>query len=224
MKTMKNSAPSSHPTREAENEQRYIYAIVNSTTDVYVSYSVNALNADQAINEIGRNICLINPDTECFEKAKEVSQSDFHVCTLLKELLQPGILDEYPRSKEFQTILRNATIAVDCYSVQPLKVVGYRSRRGYAKVKARGFKKAWKRSLRIKNSSPTGPEWGYPGSGPSQLALSLLLWAGTDRRRSERLFSVFRAEKIEALPRTGFEFTKNEIRFWVRTKTAAHCG
>lgn len=224
MNTMKKSAPSSHPTREAESEQRYIYAVVNSATDVYVSCSVNALTADQAINEVGRNIGLINQNTECFEKAKEVSQSDFHVYTLLKDLLQPGILDEYPRSKEFRTILGNATEAVDYFSVQPLKVVGYRSRRGYAKVKAKGFKKAWKRSLKLVNKSPTGPEWGYPGSGPSQLALSLLLWAGADRRKAERLFSVFRAEKIEALPRTGFEFTKDEIRFWVRTKTAAHCG
>ena len=223
MKTKKNSTPSSHPTREAENEERYLFAVVNSTTDVYVS-SVNALNADQAINEVGRNIGLINPNTECFEKVKEAGKSDFHVCTLLKESLQPGILDEYPRNKEFQSILRNATESVNYYSVQPLKVVGYRNRRGYAKVKAKGFKKAWKRSLKIINRSPTGPEWGYPGSGPSQLALSLLIWAGTARRKAERLYVVFRAEKIEALPRTGFEFTKAEIRFWVRTKTAAHCG
>lgn len=30
-------------------------------------------------------------------------------------------------------------------------------------------------SLAIKNASPTGFEWGYGGSGPSQLALALLL-------------------------------------------------
>lgn len=43
MKTIKNSAPSSHPTREAENEGHYIYAVTNSTTGMYVKYAVNAL-------------------------------------------------------------------------------------------------------------------------------------------------------------------------------------
>ena len=34
------------------------------------------------------------------------------------------------------------------------------------------------RSQHLKNHSPTGFEWGYDGSGPSQLALALMLEAG----------------------------------------------
>lgn len=224
MKIIKDSALSSHPAREVEDEERYTYAVINSTTGMYVKCAVNALTADQAINEVGRNIGLLNPDTECFEKVKEASKSDFHVCTLLKDLLQPGILDEFPPSKSLHIILARAAEAVDYYSVQPLKVIGYRNRRGHAKVKAKGFKKAWKRSLKYMYSSPTGPEWGYPGSGPSQLALSLLLWAGSGRQEAERLYIVFRAEKIEIQSRDGFEFTKDEIRYWVNVNSATHDG
>jgi len=35
------------------------------------------------------------------------------------------------------------------------------------------------RSLKKRNHSPTGFNWGYIGSGPSQLALALLLDAAT---------------------------------------------
>ena len=33
----------------------------------------------------------------------------------------------------------------------------------------------WQMSLRICNHSPTGPDWGFGGSGPAQLALAMLL-------------------------------------------------
>lgn len=31
------------------------------------------------------------------------------------------------------------------------------------------------KSLKVRNHSPTGFAWGYPGSGPAQLALAILL-------------------------------------------------
>ena len=34
----------------------------------------------------------------------------------------------------------------------------------------------WERSLALRSHSPTGIEWGYLGSGPAQLALSILLY------------------------------------------------
>ena len=33
----------------------------------------------------------------------------------------------------------------------------------------------WRASLAVRSHSPTGPAWGYGGSGPAQLALAILL-------------------------------------------------
>ena len=45
-------------------------------------------------------------------------------------------------------------------------------------------------SLAVRNPSPTGPAWGYGGSGPIQLALAILL-AGTDEATAERFYQPF---------------------------------
>ena len=42
----------------------------------------------------------------------------------------------------------------------------------------------WRASLALPNHSPTGPAWGYGGSGPAQLALAILL-ALTDPETAE---------------------------------------
>ena len=34
----------------------------------------------------------------------------------------------------------------------------------------------WRSSLTVRNHSPTGPAWGYGGSGPAQLALEPSCW------------------------------------------------
>lgn len=62
-------------------------------------------------------------------------------------------------------------------------------------------------SLRIRNHSPTGFSWGYGGSGPSQLALAILLAAGLDSDHTEtwpggtaeRLYHRFKDEFIAPL-------------------------
>ena len=45
-------------------------------------------------------------------------------------------------------------------------------------------------SLAVRNPSPTGPAWGYGGSGPTQLALAILL-AVTDEATAERFYQPF---------------------------------
>lgn len=55
-------------------------------------------------------------------------------------------------------------------------------------------------SLKISNHSPTGFEWGYRGSGPSQLSLAILLEVcGEDIAR--RYYHTFKEEVIDNLPR-----------------------
>ncbi|MBF6570493.1 MAG: hypothetical protein IVW54_16625 [Candidatus Binataceae bacterium] len=51
-------------------------------------------------------------------------------------------------------------------------------------------------SLKVRNHSPTGFEWGYLGSGPAQLALALLLDFTGDRRLSERMYQDFKCRVV----------------------------
>jgi hypothetical protein len=53
--------------------------------------------------------------------------------------------------------------------------LGMRDPKGNAVVKMNGVSFDPARSQQLRNHSPDGFEWGYGGSGPSQLALALLL-------------------------------------------------
>ena len=50
----------------------------------------------------------------------------------------------------------------------------------------------WHTSLCLRNLSPTGPEWGYDGRGPAQLAIVILL-AVTDTEEAQRFYPLFRS-------------------------------
>jgi hypothetical protein len=54
----------------------------------------------------------------------------------------------------------------------------------------------------LQNHSPTGPEWGYSGSGPAQLALALLFDATEDRSFSLDLHQLVKAALVAQLPET----------------------
>jgi hypothetical protein len=55
--------------------------------------------------------------------------------------------------------------------------------------------------LDLRNHSPTGPEWGYSGSGPAQLALAILCDALGDDERAQRLYQMFKFKVIAGLDR-----------------------
>jgi hypothetical protein len=57
-----------------------------------------------------------------------------------------------------------------------------------------------KRSLKLRNHSPTGFCWGYGGSGPSQLALAILLDYLKDEGRALGLYMDFKFKVIAGLP------------------------
>ncbi len=65
--------------------------------------------------------------------------------------------------------------------------------------------------LEVWNHSPTGPEWGYAGSGPAQLALALLLDHLGNRRRAVEFHQDFKFAVVAHLPRDGWELTSTEI-------------
>jgi len=57
-----------------------------------------------------------------------------------------------------------------------------------------------KPSLKIRNHSPDGFAWGYMGSGPSQLALAILLDYYGDAEKAERLYMRFKEKIIAQYP------------------------
>lgn len=67
-----------------------------------------------------------------------------------------------------------------------------------------------------KNHSPTGLEWGYGGSGPSQLAWCILRECGLTQPQAARLYMQFKADVIANLPSDGFTLTVQQVMDWVK--------
>jgi len=66
--------------------------------------------------------------------------------------------------------------------------------------------------------SPTGFNWGYGGSGPADLALSLLTDATGNRPLAESLYQDFTWAVVARLP-DEWTLTRHDILNWVRQKT-----
>ena len=64
-------------------------------------------------------------------------------------------------------------------------------RKGEVLITVDGGPLDWRSSLAVRNHSPTGPAWGYGGSGPAQLAAGALLLAVTDEATTERFYQKF---------------------------------
>jgi hypothetical protein len=76
-------------------------------------------------------------------------------------------------------------------------------------------------SISRRNHSPTGFSWGYNGSGPTQLALALLL--DVAGREGEDLalawYREFRWDTVSRWPMDdSWEIGASEIRAWLETK------
>ncbi len=98
----------------------------------------------------------------------------------------------------------------------------------------------WK--LQIRNHSRTGLEWGYPGSGPAQLALAIIFdayknWRGRQwaidhaRQWDDSPYRAFKDDIVQALPRRGFAITLSGVEVWMdfrangtAFRTCGHCG
>ena len=65
--------------------------------------------------------------------------------------------------------------------------------------------------------SPTGMEWGYGGSGPSDLARSILAdFAGI--KVADMFYQEFKWDFIAKQPEKGFQITGQEILDWLKRK------
>ena len=69
-------------------------------------------------------------------------------------------------------------------------------------------------SLKLRNHSPTGFEWGYQGSGPAQLALAILLDYTGDADLAQRHYQLFKCEVLAGQGNT-FVLTSQTIDRWL---------
>lgn len=60
----------------------------------------------------------------------------------------------------------------------------------------------------LRNHSPNGPEWGYSGSGPAQLALGLCAAVVADWA-ALMVYHDFKAQHISRLPKWGWTMPQN---------------
>ena len=63
--------------------------------------------------------------------------------------------------------------------------------------------------------SPTGFEWGYGGSGPADLALSVLADVLDDVSEVERLYQDFKRDVVVSLPDDRWVLTEKEVVDWL---------
>ena len=66
--------------------------------------------------------------------------------------------------------------------------------------------------------SPSGIEWGYAGSGPADLARSVLL-ALADEATAERLYQAFKAGVIARVPWAGGVLRAADVRAWIAAQS-----
>jgi len=75
-----------------------------------------------------------------------------------------------------------------------------------------------KHSQNVYNHSPDGFNWGYGGSGPSQLALAILLVL-VDKEQAVKFYQDFKWKFIATLNQNhNFEIEINAIREWLAVK------
>ena len=74
-------------------------------------------------------------------------------------------------------------------------------------------------SYRLRPHAPDGGvSWGYHGSGPSQLALALLLHFGATDKEALDWYQEFKREIISELPASDFTMEETRVTEWLEAK------
>lgn len=73
---------------------------------------------------------------------------------------------------------------------------------------------SWVKLTHHVRHSPDGHEWGYSGSGPSELARDLL-WDLTGKEPPGRVYTAFRDAVIATLRTERWEFSEEKLRFYL---------
>lgn len=77
------------------------------------------------------------------------------------------------------------------------------------------------RSLKLANHSPTGFAWGYRGSGPTQLALAILLEYTLNEEDALALYQQYRDDVICRLEQADFELPEESVINWLTIQLGA---
>ena len=74
-------------------------------------------------------------------------------------------------------------------------------------------------SRRLRDHAPDGGvSWGYHGSGPSQLALALLLHFGAADKEALMFYQEFKREVIAPLPPNDFSIKDETVKDWLEAR------
>jgi len=73
-------------------------------------------------------------------------------------------------------------------------------------------------SLKIRNHSPTGFEWGYEGSGPAQASLAILLDLGASREAAVEHYQEFKSRFLATQSRQAFRIPISQVEAWARNR------
>lgn len=76
-----------------------------------------------------------------------------------------------------------------------------------------------RRSLKLRNHSPTGFSWSYCGSGPAQLALALLLDVTQNEELALEHYQTFKFDQVSGW-KDSWRVTEDEIIEWLRRGNA----
>lgn len=80
-------------------------------------------------------------------------------------------------------------------------------------------------SLAVVNHSPDGFAWGYGGSGPSQLALAILLDFTGDRHIAEALYMDFKWAFVAYWPKdAAWTLRGEDLQEWLKSHESKHLG
>ena len=71
------------------------------------------------------------------------------------------------------------------------------------------------RSQAVYNHSPDGFEWGYSGSGPSQLALAIMLEITGNDRRALTLYHEFKFAVVSGMPLDYWSLPVATVQRWI---------
>ena len=94
-------------------------------------------------------------------------------------------------------------------AAQPVAYVGFRTAEGPRVHVVRDGRPFLLRHVEV--HSPTGFEWGYAGSGPADLALSILADYLGNEEAAEDLKGVFKEEVVSRLPSTAWMLTEDAL-------------
>ena len=92
-------------------------------------------------------------------------------------------------------------------------------RKGEVLITVDGAPLDWRSSLAVRNHSPTGPAWGYGGSGPAQLALAILL-AVTDEATAELFYQTFKWSVIAPIEADRWTLDAGDVLGWLESAAA----